>query len=184
MPCAPVCWVTVTRSMGPAIRMLSRGLYLLLRLPVLIRECGDPEYSCSRAPSPSFIRLIKTERDLIKLIIPIHSFIRLIKTERDLIKLIIPIELLPRRGTSGVTGKNPSSSSPRPFPNDDKFGSKSFIINYEIRDKNDEKVRLTRNFSKDSFWCEPLLSWVIFFWNILGTIERAMIMIIKTFKRS
>ena len=163
MPCAPVCWVTVTRSMGPAIRMLSRGLYLLLRLPVLIRECGDPEYSCSRAPSPSFIRLIKTERDLIK--------------------LIIPIELLPRRGTSGVTGKNPSSSSPRPFPNDDKFGSKSFIINYEIRDKNDEKVRLTRNFSKDSFWCEPLLSWVIFFWNILGTIERAMIMIIKTFKR-
>ena len=149
--------------MGPAIRMLSRGLYLLLRLPVLIRECGDPEYSCSRAPSPSFVRLIKTERDLIK--------------------LIIPIELLPRRGTSGVTGKNPSSSSPRPFPNDDKFGSKSFIINYEIRDKNDEKVRLTRNFSKDSFWCEPLLSWVIFFWNILGTVERAMIMNLNTFKR-
>ena len=67
------------------------------------------------------------------------------------------MELLPRRGTSGVTGKNPSSSSPNPFPNDDKFGSKSFIINDEIRDKNDEKVLLTRIFSKDSIWCELLL---------------------------
>ena len=91
-PWAPVSWVMVTRSMEPAIRMLSRGLYLLLRLPVLILECGDPEFLISsRVPSP--------------------------------------IELLPRRGTSGVTGKNPSSSSPIPFPKDDKFGSKSYIIN-------------------------------------------------------
>ena len=88
-PWAPVSWVMVTRSMGPAIRMLSRGLYLLLRLPVLIRECGDPEFLIS---------------------------------SRD----PIPIKL-PRRGTSGVTGKNPSSSSPIPFSKDDKFGSKSYI---------------------------------------------------------
>ena len=89
-PWAPVSWVMVTRSMGPAIRMLSRGLYLLLRLPVLMREGGDPERRNSRVPSP--------------------------------------IELLPRRGTSGVTGKNPSSSSPIPSPKDDKLGSKSYII--------------------------------------------------------
>ena len=58
-------------------------------IPVLIRECGDPEFLISSlVPSP-----IK----------------------------------LPRRGTSGVTGKNPSSSSPIPFPKDDKFGSKSYI---------------------------------------------------------
>ena len=98
-PWAPVSWVMVTRSMGPAIRMLSRGLYLLLRLPVLMRECGDPERRNSRAPSP--------------------------------------IELLPRRGTSGVTGKNPSSSSPIPFPKDDKLGSKSYIIIEQIKEISD-----------------------------------------------
>ena len=87
MPWAPVSWVMVTRSIGPAIRMLSRGLYLLLRLPVLIREFGDPEFLSSRDPSP--------------------------------------IELLPRRGTSGVTGKNPSSRPSSPVPKDDRFGSKS-----------------------------------------------------------
>ena len=97
IPWAPVSWVMVIRSIGPAIRMLSRGLYLLLRLPVLIRECGDPECRNSRLP--------------------------------------IPIELLPRRGTSGVTGKNPSSSSPIPFPKDDKLGSKSYIINEQIKER-------------------------------------------------
>ena len=72
-PAPVVCWVTVVSSMLPAIRMLSRGRYLLRKFPVLIRLCGDEDRwsGYSREPRPR--------------------------------------ELLPRLGTSGVTGKNPSS---------------------------------------------------------------------------
>ena len=46
--------VTVVRSMLPAIRMLSRGRYLLRKFPVLIRLCGDEEMVSgnSREPRP------------------------------------------------------------------------------------------------------------------------------------